>query len=154
MSAGGGEASVAGPTAAVTGPSAFVRNVMGPMTKVLNPIILRRAGRRHFSMAALIVHTGRKSGRRYQTPAVARLTGNTFVIPLTFGSGSDWSRNVRAAGRCSIKLNGVDYEATAPEVANAADVRPVMRSAFSPVQRGMFRMLGIKQVLVLKLAAD
>ena len=72
------------------------------------------------------------------------------MIPLTFGSGSDWSRNVRAAGGCSIRLNGADYEATAPEVVSKADARPVVRSAFSPVERAMFRMLGIKQFLLLQ----
>jgi deazaflavin-dependent oxidoreductase (nitroreductase family) len=119
------------------------------MTKVLNPMIMKMAGRPHFRMAALIGHTGRKSGRQYQTPAGARLSGDTFVIPLTFGSGSDWSRNVRAAGGCSIRLNGVDYEATAPEVVSKADARTVIRAAFSPVERAMFRMLGIKQFLLL-----
>jgi deazaflavin-dependent oxidoreductase (nitroreductase family) len=153
MTTNHGEAAVAGAGYLVTRPPWFIRVAMGPMTKVLNPVILKMAGRPHFRMAALIGHTGRKSGRQYQTPAGARLTGDTFVIPLTFGSGSDWSRNVRAAGGCSIRLNGVDYRAVAPEVVSAADARPVLRSAFSPVERGMFRMLGIKQYLLLQRAA-
>jgi deazaflavin-dependent oxidoreductase (nitroreductase family) len=152
MTANHGEARVARSGPGVTGPSAFVRIAMGPMTKVLNPVIRRLAGRPHFRMAALIGHTGRRSGRRYQTPAGARLTGGTFVIPLTFGSGSDWSRNVRAAGGCSIRLNGVDYEAVDPEVVGKAEAAPVVRSAFNPVERAMFRMLGIKQFLLLRLA--
>ena len=125
---------------------------MGPTTKVLNPVIRRLAGRPHFRMAALIRHVGRRSGRQYETPAGARLSGNTFVIPLTFGSDSDWSRNVRAAGGCSIRLNGLDYEATAPEVVSAAEAGPVVRSAFGPVVRASFRMLGIRQFLLLRLA--
>jgi len=147
-----GDARVASAGYVVTRPSRFVRVAMGPMTKVLNPMIRKMAGRPHFRMAALIGHTGRKSGRRYQTPAGARLTGDTFVIPLTFGSGSDWSRNVRAAGGCSIRLDGVDYEAVDPEVVSKVKARPVVRSAFSPVERGMFRMLGIKQFLLLRVA--
>lgn len=135
---------------AATGPSMVVRVAMGPMTKVLNPVIRRMAGRPHFRMAALIRHTGRKSGRQYQTPVGARLAGEVFVIPLTFGSGSDWSRNVRAAGGCSIRLNGTDYEATAPEVAGRADARPIVRAAFSPLERAMFRMLGIQHFLLLR----
>src|SRR5260370_37813927 len=87
----------------------FVRIVMGPMTKVLNPLIGKLAGRRHFRMAAQIRHVGRRSGRPYVTPAGARLSGDTIVIPLTFGNRSDWSQNVRAAGGCSIRLNGRDY---------------------------------------------
>jgi deazaflavin-dependent oxidoreductase (nitroreductase family) len=134
------------------GPSRLVRMTVGPMTKILNPVIRRLAGRPHFRMAALIRHVGRRSGRRYETPAGARLSGNTFVIPLTFGSESDWSRNVRAAGGCSIRLNGVDYEATAPEVVSAAEAGPAVRSAFGPVVRASFRLLGIRQFLLLRLA--
>ena len=93
----------------MVGPSRFVRVVIGPMTKVLNPVMLKLAGRRHVMMAAQVRHVGRKSGRQYVTPVGARRAGDTFVIPLTFGNQSDWSRNVRAAGGCIIRLNGVDY---------------------------------------------
>jgi deazaflavin-dependent oxidoreductase (nitroreductase family) len=127
---------------------------MGPMTKVLNPAIRRLAGRPHFQMAALVRHAGRRSGRQYVTPVGAMLTGKTIVIPLTFGTESDWSRNVRAAGGCSIKLGGTDYDAVAPEVLSAAKARPVIRAAYGGWQRGMFRMLGIKQFLLLRVAAD
>jgi hypothetical protein len=51
---------------------------------------------------------------------------------------------VRAAGGCSIRLNGVDYEAAAPQVVSAAEARPVVRSAFSQMERASFRILGIK----------
>ena len=133
-------------------PSRFVRIVMGPMTRPLNPLIVKAAGRRHFGMAAQIRHTGRRSGRSYTTPASARISGDVAVIPLTFGSQSDWSRNVRAAGGCSIRLNGRDYDLTQPELLSVADVQPLIRSMFSPVQRAAFRMLGIRQVMRLRLA--
>jgi hypothetical protein len=81
---------------------------MGPMTKALNPAMMKLAGRRHVRMAAQIGHACRKSGRQYVTPVGARLICDTFLIPLTSGSQSGWSRNVRAAGGCSIRLNGVE----------------------------------------------
>jgi len=125
---------------------------MGPMTRPLNPLIVKAAGRRHFGMAAQIRHTGRRSGRSYTTPASARISGDVAVIPLTFGSQSDWSRNVRAAGGCSIRLNGRDYDLTQPELLSVADVQPLIRSIFSPTQRAAFRMLGIRQVMRLRVA--
>src|SRR5215469_16485040 len=137
------------PTPAVTGPSRLVRSTFGPMTRMLNPAIVKLAGRRHVRFAAQIRHTGRRSGRQYVTPASARLAGDTFIIPLTFGSQSDWSRNVRAAGGCEIRFNGTDYEATRPELADGEQVRDVIHAAFSPVERIMLRMLGIKQFLLL-----
>jgi hypothetical protein len=133
-------------------PARFVRIVMRPMTKVLNPVVSMLAGRRHFRMAAQIRHVGRRSGRLYVTPAGARLSGETIVIPLTFGNRSDWSQNVGAADGCSIRLHGRDYEATAPVFLSIQDAQPLIRSAFSPLERASFRLLGIRQVLSLRAA--
>jgi len=137
---------------AVVRPSWLVAVVMGPLTKVLNPVMRKLAGRRHMRMAAEIRHVGRRSGRPYVTPAGARLTGDTFVIPLTFGNQSDWSRNVRAAGGCTIRLEGTEYRAVQPELADRNQAAPVVRAAFGPVERAMFRMLGIQQFLLLRRA--
>jgi deazaflavin-dependent oxidoreductase (nitroreductase family) len=137
---------------AVVRPSWLVAVVMGPLTKVLNPVMRKLAGRRHMRMAAEIRHLGRRSGRPYVTPAGARLTGDTFVIPLTFGNQSDWSRNVRAAGGCTIRLEGTEYRAVQPELADRDQAAPVVRAAFGPVERAMFRMLGIRQYLLLRRA--
>ena len=136
---------------AVVRPSRLVAVVMGPLTKVLNPVMRKLAGRRHVMMAAQILHVGRRSGRVYVTPAGARLTGDTFVIPLTFGNQSDWSRNVRAAGRCTVRLNGVDYQVSRPELADRAQAAPFVKTAYNPVMRAGFRMLGIRQFLLLTL---
>ena len=130
-------------------PSLVVKIVLRPMTKVLNPLIRKLAGRRHFWMAAQIWHVGRRSGRRYMTPVGARRSGDLVVIPLTFGNRSDWSQNVRAAGGCSIRLKGRDYQATRPEFLGVQEAQPLVRSAFSPLERASFRMLGIRQVMSL-----
>jgi hypothetical protein len=74
------------------------------------------------------------------------------VIPLTFGNQSDWSRNVRAAGGGVIRLDGADYQVSQPELADWAEAAPLVRAAFNPVMRGAFRMLGIRQFLLLRLA--
>ena len=132
-------------------PALVVRVVLRPMTR-LNPLIARLAGRRNFRMAALVRHVGRRSGRTYQTPVSARRTGHVVIIALTFGNQSDWSRNVRAAGGCSIRLDGNEYIATAPEFLSRQEARPDIRSAFSPVERASLRLLGIRQFLRLRIA--
>jgi len=136
------------------GPAPFVRMVVRPLTKVLNPLVLKLAGRRHFRMAALVRHVGRRSGTPYRTPAGARLTGDVIIIPLTFGSRSDWAQNVRAAGTCSIKLDGRNYTATHPELRLVEDAQPLIRSAFRGFERASFGLLGIRQVLILAARAD
>jgi hypothetical protein len=64
----------------------------------LNPLMLRMASRRRTYYAALR-HVGRRSGRTYVTPVVAKLASDhTVVIPLPYGADTDWCRNLLAAG--------------------------------------------------------
>ena len=135
------------------GPSPIVKIVMRPMTKMLNPLIVKLAGRRHFRMAAQIRHVGRRSGRTYTTPVSARRSGDMVVIALTFGNQSDWSRNVRSAGGGTIRIEGEDYDVTQPQFMSRRDAKPLVQAAFSPLERAGFRMLGIKQVMVLRIAS-
>lgn len=128
-------------------PSRFVKIVMGPMTKVLNPLIVRLAGRPHFHMAAQLTNVGRRSGRTYVTPVGARRAGDMVLIPLTFGNQSDWSRNVLAAGCCRLRLEGVDYEASAPALVGPKEANLHVRAAFGRLERSSMRMLGIRQFL-------
>jgi deazaflavin-dependent oxidoreductase (nitroreductase family) len=138
-----GAASVPAPVA----PSRFVQTVIRPMTKVLNPVIVKLAGRRYFGMAARIQHVGRRSGRVYVTPASARVHGDVIVIALTFGNQSDWVRNVQMAGGCTVRINGRSYRATNPQFLSREQAGPLLKAAFSPVQRAGMRMLGVRQFL-------
>ena len=90
------------------------RFVLRPMTKILNPLVRKAAGRKHIGWVAQIHHTGGKSGRAYTTPAGARQVGDSIVVPLTFGTGSDWVRNIVAAGGCTIRWKAHDYTTTSP----------------------------------------
>jgi deazaflavin-dependent oxidoreductase (nitroreductase family) len=131
-------------------PAPFVHAVVRPMTKVLNPLIVRLAGRTHFLMAAQIEHVGRRSGKVYVTPATAHIHGDVIVIALTFGNQSDWARNVRAAGGCLIRFNGRSYQGTDPQFLSRDDAEPVIRAAFGPLLRAGTRLLGVRQFLVLR----
>jgi deazaflavin-dependent oxidoreductase (nitroreductase family) len=134
------------------GPALVVRAVIRPMTKILNPVIVKLAGRRHFPWAAQIRHVGRRTGKAYVTQATAHVHGNVIVIALTFGNESDWSRNVRAAGGCFIRMNGRDYRASNPQLLRRKDAVDLIRSAFNPLERAGFRLLGIRQFMRLDVA--
>jgi deazaflavin-dependent oxidoreductase (nitroreductase family) len=136
----------------VSRPSIFVRIAMGPMTRILNPLITRVAGRRHMNMAAQIHHRGRRSGRAYVTPASARLDHDAFWVPLTFGTGSDWCRNVLAAGGCTVRWRGEDHVTVHPVVVDRATAMSAARGAFRAPERLMLRMLGITHFLRLDVA--
>lgn len=80
---------------------------------VLNPVMMRLAGRRHW-YAAVIRHTGRRSGKDYATPIVVERVEGGFLIPLPYGTGVDWLRNIRAAGTATIVDAGVTYASPTP----------------------------------------
>ena len=58
---------------------------------------------------AVVVHRGRKSGRVFRTPLWAFRRGDSYVIALTYGTGSDWLRNVTAAGGCELESRSRHY---------------------------------------------
>ncbi|MFD4659806.1 nitroreductase family deazaflavin-dependent oxidoreductase [Kitasatospora sp. NPDC058444] len=51
-------------------------------------------------------HRGRKSGRPYSTPVKLFRRGQDIVVTLPYGPGSDWVKNVLAAGGCEITTRG------------------------------------------------
>ena len=64
---------------------------------------------------AIVIHVGRRSGRRYRTPVNVFRDGRRYVFALTYGAESDWVRNVLAAGRCEIETRARTVELIAPE---------------------------------------
>jgi deazaflavin-dependent oxidoreductase (nitroreductase family) len=81
----------------------------------LNPLVMRLAGKRFFPFGVLH-HVGRKSGKRYSIPiGLARVKGG-FVMALTYGADTDWSRNLRAAGEGTLDYHGRTYRLTDPRV--------------------------------------
>lgn len=126
-----------------------VRNAVRTFNKyVLNPAMLRLAGRKHW-YAAVIRHTGRESGRSYATPVVAdRVAGDGFILPLPYGTRVDWLRNVLVADTATITVGGQTYDLTEPEVIDAATAGPQL----SPRRRRAFQRFGIDNFLKVKLA--
>ena len=126
-----------------------VRDTVRTFNKyLLNPAMLHLAGRRHW-YAAVIRHTGRKSGKSYATPVVAdRVTGDGFILPLPYGTGVDWQRNVLAAGRAAVTVSGQTYDVAEPEIIDATMAGPQL----SPRRRRAFQRFGIGNFLKVELA--
>jgi deazaflavin-dependent oxidoreductase (nitroreductase family) len=129
------------------GPAFFPRVVMTPMRSRANQRALKRAGNAGARSTALLRHTGRRSGRAYATPVAAWLNGEVIVVSLTFGNQTDWVRNVAAAGRCSIRVDGRDYEATHPEFLEREQAKALYMPVSSRMERASFRLLGIRQFM-------
>jgi len=108
--------------------------------RLLNPVVRALAGTPRLPLFAVVHHRGRHSGRPFATPVAARRTEDGFVIPLTFGDQADWFRNVRAAGGCVIRWNGVDYPVVEPEIVDWATAGP----AFTAVERTLLGLFGME----------
>ena len=95
----------------------------------------------------VVLHQGRRSGRTYQTPVNVFPTADGVRIALTYGSDSDWVRNVRAAGGCRLRTRGRELNLTEPQLVHDAN-----RSGIRPVERQVLRALGVADFLVLTTA--
>jgi deazaflavin-dependent oxidoreductase (nitroreductase family) len=96
-------------------PKPLLNAVRASNRYLLNPVMLRLAGRKYW-YASAVRHTGRRSGKQYVTPVVADRVADGFAIPLPYGARVDWLQNVRAAGRATIASQGESYDVVQPEV--------------------------------------
>jgi deazaflavin-dependent oxidoreductase (nitroreductase family) len=102
--------------------SNFAGRILGPLTRKLNPRIMRFAGGRWFPTFSILHHRGHKSGRMYATPISALPRGEFFWVSLAFGEEAGWVRNVLAAGECVIRYRATDYRLVEPVVRDASTV--------------------------------
>ena len=86
----------------------------------LNPLMLRLAGKKGFYAAALR-HVGRTSGNQYTTPVLAESTPDGFLIPLPYGIGVDWLKNVQAAGSAELVTGGIRFKVGRPQLISAGE---------------------------------
>ena len=120
--------------------------IFGVFTPVLNRLVTRIAGRRYVPLYILLRHRGRRSGRAYATPVVGMRVPGGFAIPMAFGEGADWYRNIVAEGGATIRQQGTEHQLGDP----AAIDPDSASSPFPGWQKPVFRALGIRRFLFLK----
>ena len=113
--------------------------------RFINPRQLKSAGTAG-AYASVIVHRGRISGRRHETPVGAVPIGDGFAIALVYGRRTDWVQNVLAAGEAEIVHEGVTYRVDNPEVVAVAAVSKY----FSPADRRGQRVFGVTHCMVVR----
>jgi deazaflavin-dependent oxidoreductase (nitroreductase family) len=116
----------------------FIKYTLNPLT--------RRLGRLPFGPISLVQHVGRRSGKQYETPIMARPVEGGFVIELTYGYDVDWHKNVLAAGGCTLIHHGKAYSINHIE---PIDMETGL-AAFSPVQRFLLRLLKRRHFEILR----
>ncbi|MDI6102462.1 nitroreductase family deazaflavin-dependent oxidoreductase [Actinoplanes sp. NEAU-A12] len=111
-------------------------NTSWKFARATAPVAAALAGRRWFPLWAVVHHRGRKSGRDLTVPVAIVTTPEGYIINLPFGAGTNWVRNVLAAGGCTLRWKGADLRATDPRIIDAASARPYYtRTTWAVAQR-------------------
>jgi deazaflavin-dependent oxidoreductase (nitroreductase family) len=120
--------------------------VLNPMRRVIrdhiNPKQLESAGKPG-AYASVIRHTGRRSGKTYETPVGAEATGDGFVIGLVYGTETDWLKNVLASGSAVVVNDGQTYQVGQPEVISLQ----AAGDAFSASDQRSMQFVGVSECL-------
>jgi deazaflavin-dependent oxidoreductase (nitroreductase family) len=68
----------------------------------------------------VLYHIGRKSGREYATPLCMVTTSQGYISPATFGSHTDWLRNLKANPQSRVVVDKKPHD-TVAEVIGVED---------------------------------
>jgi len=108
-------------------PKRLARFNLHVTNRVLGPVARQLPG------FAVVSHVGRRSGRVHRTPVNLFRDGDRYVIALTYGSDSQWVRNVLAAGAVDVETRGRRVRLVALEVVHDArrslvpePIRPIL----------------------------
>lgn len=120
------------------------RRYLWLLKNTLNRVTSRVARSAHGPFS-LIRHTGRTSGRTYETPVILAVVAEGFIAELTYGETVDWYRNAVAAGGCVVIHHRSEHritriEACPPDRGRAA-YRAPFRQILTALGRSEFRLL-------------
>ena len=73
----------------------------------------------------IVIHTGRKSNREYETPVNVFKAPGGYLIALTYGADSEWVKNVLAADGCELITRAHSYHLSSPRIVPNANQHPV-----------------------------
>ena len=108
-------------------------------TRLTRPLAKRLPG------FGVVVHAGRRSGRRYSTPVNVFRSRDGYVIALTYGRDAEWVKNVLAAGTCELITRGRGRTLTPEEI-----VHDDARTHVPRLVRLPLRALGVSEFLRLR----
>ena len=106
---------------------------------------LTRPLMRHLPGFGVVRHRGRRSGRVYETPVNVFPTATRIIIALTYGSDTDWLKNVLAAGECEIQTRGRWVHCAQPRL-----YRDPQRHGIRPLERAVLGAIHVEEFLELQ----
>jgi deazaflavin-dependent oxidoreductase (nitroreductase family) len=110
-----------------------------------NRLALNRVMRRvapHTPFLGLLTHTGRRSGREFTIPVNVFEFGDGYRFALTYGAGTDWVKNVLAAGGCRLRHRGRTVELVDPRLVHDPGL-----TGMPPFVRFVLTRIGVEEFL-------
>ena len=95
----------------------------------------------------VVVHRGRRSGRRYETPVNVFPAADGYLLALTYGRDTDWVQNVLAAGGCELRTRGRTVRLDSPRL-----YHDETRRGIRPFERQILGAIGVADFLSLRTA--
>ena len=114
---------------------------------VMNRGAMRTAGTTE-SPWTIIRHRGRSSGTVYETPIGTHREGDLFYVTIPYGPGTQWLRNVLAAGGATLITGGEEIEVVDPRVV------PIETTPMAQKDRAAIAIFGVTDALVLRVASS
>lgn len=104
----------------------------------------------HVPGFGVLRHTGRKSGRTYETPLNVWRKGDELVVALTYGSDVDWLKNARESESSEIVMEG-----RTANVGRPVDLTPSEGlRAVSPSVRLILALLDVEEFVAFHVTPD
>ena len=101
---------------------------------------------------AVLLHTGRRSGRAYRTPVMAFPAGDRLVVALLYGPDADWVQNLAAAPGQVVRA-GHTYALVGPVRVTPTAATPELDD-LSPLGRSYCRLATHQAVVGLGARVD
>ncbi|MGC5222530.1 nitroreductase family deazaflavin-dependent oxidoreductase [Micromonospora sp. DT81.3] len=118
------------------------------LQRATESIAMLLAGRRWFPLWAVMHHRGRRSGGEYATPVavIPTIDRGTILIGLPWGAGTNWARNVEAAGGAQLTWKGREHRAASPRIIDPAEAASLAKPMFRLVVRRMPAAIALRRV--------
>lgn len=123
------------------------KRYLAVVNKTLNRLTraIARTGHGPFT---LVRHTGRKSGRTFETPIIVARVPEGFMAEPTYGEQVNWYRNAVVAGGCVIVRGRQEHQVVSIESCDPDHGR----AAYPPPLRLVLRALGREEFRLLRTA--
>ena len=108
-----------------------------------NKLEIRKASR------PVLIHVGRSSGKRYETPLDAHELDDGYLFIMNYGTRSDWCKNILTSGTATLRIGGREIALDTPRVVKKTEAYPLLPADFKAPPD----WVGVEECLRMDLAA-